>query len=98
MIDLDELEGLVAQMTPGPWVVDAANHDLIARDGKVYDYVCEVAPAEFSTSCNSPAQDAANAAGIAALRNSAEELIRDARRWREHEASLMRATRIEETK
>lgn len=37
-----------------------------------------------------------DAAGIAALRNAAEELIRDARKWREHEELMMRFVRSEE--
>ena len=33
---------------------------------------------------------------LIALRNAAEELIRDARRWREHEELMMRFVRSEE--
>ena len=38
----------------------------------------------------------ADLAAFNALRNAAEELIRDARRWLEHEALMRRVIRIEE--
>ena len=40
----------------------------------------------------------AGLAAFNALHNAAEELIRDARKWREHEELMMRATRSEEPK
>jgi hypothetical protein len=73
--DLDELSRLLEQATPGPW--------------KVYEFfphcheVCNADNYATGAVCVPPKQ--ANAALIAALRNSAEELVRDARRmeWAE---------------
>jgi hypothetical protein len=75
MTDLDELERLLAQATPGPWIEmemhpylfanprgpQPWHHDIVGR----FDYHSD-----------------ANRALIAALRNHAEELVRDARRYR----------------
>jgi hypothetical protein len=72
MTDLDELSRLLEQATPGPW--------------KVYEFfphcheVCNADNYATGAVCVPPKQ--ANAALIAALRNHAEELVRDARRWR----------------
>jgi lipopolysaccharide biosynthesis regulator YciM len=65
--DVRELrKALEAGPTPGPWVTDHANHNLVARDGDVYEYVCEVAPSEFSESEHDQAREQVDAAYIAA--------------------------------
>lgn len=73
--DLDELERLLRHSTPGPW--DAEGNSV--RSLQPWSASGLVA----TTSMAPDMQDAEdNAALIAALRNCAEELIRDARRWR----------------
>jgi hypothetical protein len=90
--DLDELSRLLKQATPGPWLVDAFNatggydcmygsHDIVTENDRI---VLELDQRHYDQdSCDfeyrSP-EAAANAALIAALRNAAEELVRDARR------------------
>jgi hypothetical protein len=69
-MNLDELERLLKAATAGPW--EANGPELIQKAGDICLIVCD-AEAEL---CQ---QDAAL---IAALRNCAEELIRDARRYR----------------
>ena len=99
MVDLDELERLVAQMVPGPWVAPRVDVSTPAQGTPAPYALCITGqgPRMFTVDrCKYMHAD--DAAGIAALRNAAEELIRDARRWREHEELMMRATRIEETK
>jgi hypothetical protein len=61
--------------TPGPWVVDESNPNLVARlvDG-VYEYVCEVAPSSFSTRECSDEQEEADARLIAAAPELLEAL------------------------
>ena len=72
MTDLDELTRLLEQATPGPWEVYG-----------MFPHCFEVCMADnYATKpvCASPRK--ANADAIVALRNAAEELVRDARRWR----------------
>ena len=100
MVDLDELERLLGLATPGPLVVlDAtpigAQVLSIASDARPkLVIVARIA----NTVSGRPIgdEDRANAALFVALRNAAEELIRDARRWREHEELMMRFVRSEE--
>jgi hypothetical protein len=70
--DLDELERLLKQATPGPWT---QRKTLVLLGG-----------AGGFDLRNCPRAEA-NAALIAALRNHAEELVRDARRWRDFDLS-----------
>jgi len=70
MTDLDELSRLLQQATPGPW--QANGPELIQKVGDIRLIVCD----SESELCQ---QDAAL---IAALRNHAEELVKDARRYR----------------
>jgi hypothetical protein len=70
MTDLDELSRLLEQATPGPWEVYG-----------MFPHCFEVCMADnYATKpvCASPRK--ANADAIVALRNAAEELVRDARR------------------
>ena len=64
----------MSEHTPGPWVVDPANPNLVARDGDVYEYICEVAPSAFSDSTHSYDQECANARLIAAAPELLEAL------------------------
>ena len=97
MVDLDELERLVAQMAPGPWVAPRVDVSTPAQ-GTPAPYALSITgqgPRMFTVDrCRYMHAD--DAVGIAALRNVAEELIRDARRWREHEELMMRFVRSEE--
>lgn len=79
--DLRRIEAaLTAGPTPGPWIADPANPDLVARDGEVYDYVCEVNPATFAKTDHDAAQCNKDAAHIAACHPDAiQRLIRVAR-------------------
>ncbi len=57
----------MSKHTPGPWVVDEANTNLVARlVNGVYEYVCEVEPSSFSTREYSQDQEEADARLIAA--------------------------------
>ena len=97
MVDLDELGKLVAQMAPGPWVAPRVDVSTPAQGTPAPYALCITGqgPRMFTVDrCRYMHAD--DAAGIAALRNSAEELIRDARRWREHEELMMRFVRSEE--
>lgn len=100
MVDLDELERLLGLATPGPLVVlDAtpigAQVLSIASDARP-ELVIVARIANTVSGRQIGDEDRANAALFVALRNAAEELIRDARRWREHEALMRRVIRIEE--
>jgi hypothetical protein len=79
--DLDELERLLEQATPGPWWVYVHTGDGTSigpgDDWTVYGNGREPVVHEGSFTVHA----AANAALIAALRNCAEELVRDARRY-----------------
>jgi hypothetical protein len=81
--DLDELERLLKQATPGPWWVYVHTGDGTSiepgDDWTVYGNGREPVVYEGGFTVHA----AANAALIAALRNHAEELVRDARRYRE---------------
>jgi hypothetical protein len=97
MIDLDELERLVAQMAPGTWVAPRVDVSTPAQGTSAPYALCITGqgPRMFTVDrCRYMHAD--DAAGIAALRNAAEELILDARRWREHEELMMRFVRSEE--
>jgi hypothetical protein len=86
-MDLDELERLLKQATPGPWIEMETHpylfanprgpqpwhHDIVGR----FDYHSD-----------------ANRALIAALRNHAEELVRDARRMEWAATNLVDVTVI----
>jgi hypothetical protein len=69
MTNLDELSRLLEQATPGPWETKATGdaQSIVVADSQ---YVCSTLHGN----------DEANAALIVALRNAAEDLIRDARR------------------
>ena len=78
MVDLDGLGKLVAQMAPGPWV-EIEGHPYLfcnARGPKPWNHDI-VGRFDYASAD-------ADRKAIAALRNAAGELIRDARRWREH--------------
>ena len=65
--DLSRIEAaLAAGPTPGPWIADPANLNLVARDGTVYEYVCEVDPSVFANTDHDDAQCNKDAAYIAA--------------------------------
>lgn len=92
MVDLDELAGLVAQMTGGKWEHASAGHgegsSIVVDEYFVRREEDDVAIAADIIDPDTCKASEANAAGIAALRNAAEELIRDARRWREVDALM----------
>ena len=86
-MDLDELKRLLEQATPGPWIGAGPSFgDPLPRyttsmvteweDEDGYRTICEFGYAHHDE------ENEANAALIAALRNHAEELVRDARRYR----------------
>jgi hypothetical protein len=88
MTDLDELEKLLEQATPGPWeVLDLTEEGCevlsLASSADPHCVVARIANVVSGRAIGS--DDRANAALIAALRNHAEELVRDARRmeWAE---------------
>jgi hypothetical protein len=65
----------MSKHTPGPWVVDEANTNLVARlVNGVYEYVCEVEPSSFSTRECSQDQEEADARLIAAAPDLLEAL------------------------
>jgi hypothetical protein len=88
MTDLDELERLLEQATPGPWIgagpsfgdpLPRYTTDMVTEwedDDGHSPTICEFGYAHHDE------ENEANAALIAALRNHAEELVRDARRYR----------------
>ena len=82
MTDLDELSRLLEQATPGPWWVYVHTGDGTSiepgDDWTVYGNGREPVVHEGGFTVHA----AANAVLIAALRNAAEELVRDARRYR----------------
>lgn len=83
-------EALEAGPTPGPWVVDESNPNMVARDGDEYEYVLEVAPDNFADTSHDYEHEqrdaayiaAANPARIARILDAAEAAIEDAERWR----------------
>jgi len=94
MTDLDELSRLLDQATPGPWkhVTNApeGNYGAVWHEHYVYAPEARYAslpgnPSPVKVAYMPQAPDkrpAHDAALIAALRNHAEELVRDARRYR----------------
>jgi hypothetical protein len=82
MTDLDELSRLLEQATPGPWWVYVHTGDGTSiepgDDWTVYGNGREPVVHEGGFTVHA----AANAVLIASLRNHAEELVRDARRYR----------------
>jgi len=65
--DLSRIEAaLAAGPTPGPWITDPANPELVARDGTKYDYVCEVDPSDFAKTEHDDAQCEKDASYVAA--------------------------------
>lgn len=83
-LDLDKLEALEKAATPGPWVIDDANNELIAIMDRedCYDYLADFMPAPCTLDYK---KASANAAFIAALRNAAPALFaaaRDGLKWR----------------
>jgi hypothetical protein len=92
MTDLDELSRLLEQATPGPWqyVTNAPDGDYSAIWHEHYVYAPEArygslpgnpGPVKVAYMPQAPdKRPAHDAALIAALRNCAEELVRDARR------------------
>jgi hypothetical protein len=101
MTDLDELERLLEQATPGPWehVTNAPNGDYAAIWHEHYVYAPKAryaslpgnpSPVKVAYMPQAPdKRPAHDAALIAALRNAAEELVRDARRWRHAKSVAM---------
>ena len=90
MTDLDELSRLLEQATPGPWIgagpsfgdpLPRYTTDMVTEweDDDGCRTICEFGYAHHDE------ENEANASLIAALRNHAEELVRDARRmeWAE---------------
>lgn len=80
MTNLDELERLLREATPGPWgVFNPHDSYVFVETGKTHEWVACISDPrhdmrrEIEVAC-------ANAALIAALRNAAPELIRDALR------------------
>ena len=88
-MDLDELERLLKAATAGPW----ENYGMFPHCFEV----CMAGDYATKPVCASPRK--ANADAIVALRNSAEELIRDARRmqWIEERAVVIEALNKDET-
>ncbi len=89
MTDLDELERLLREATAGPWELDCAIHDsermavkYVSEHGMTFYIAEEVGGRRKGENFHDKSELVANAALIAALRNHAEELIRDARRYR----------------
>jgi hypothetical protein len=89
MTDLDELSRLLEQATPGPWELGKEGGGFWRRgyrpiNAPDHHAVVEAVVRMEGEDANDP-QLEANAALIAALRNAAEELVRDARRmeWAE---------------
>ena len=83
MVDLDELERLVAQAPSTTWSVVDGHYPCFRNiEGPSFPISCVM----WATDMNEI--DYVNRKTelelIAALRNAAEELIRDARRWRHH--------------
>jgi hypothetical protein len=65
----------MSKHTPGPWVVDEANTNLVARlVNGVYEYVCAVEPSSFSTRECSDDQEESDARLIAAAPELLEAL------------------------
>ena len=86
MIDLDELERLCREATPGPWAADAWNdHEADVHGFSISAGGC-LLPLSNGTGELDEAE--ANASLIAALRNAAPKLIAMARRyqWLRNEA------------
>jgi len=91
-MNLDELKRLLKQATPGPWQLDSAIHDAellavkhVSEHGMNFYIAQEVGGRRKGKNFHDKSECVANAALIAALRNHAEELVRDARRmeWAE---------------
>lgn len=77
MTDLDELSRLLREATAGPWIADAWSS--LSRDVEGFTLTAGGYRLPMD-SCSGTIEEAtANAALIAALRNSAEEWILDAR-------------------
>lgn len=88
-MDLDELERLLKAATAGPWQLDSSFQDeellavkYVSADGMNFYIADEVGGRRKGENFEDESECIANAALIAALRNNAEELIRDARRYR----------------
>ena len=75
-MDLDELTRLLEQATPGPWRQTDWGNQIVSGTGKNEILVATIATNTY--------RDQARHVGdlIPALRNAAEELVRDARRYR----------------
>ena len=91
-MNLDELEKLLEQATPGPW----SSTPSIPEEGSECFWLtaCPRINQEREIAVVSGPQNernTANAALIAALRNTAEELVRDARRYRDLMAAARQA-------
>jgi len=89
MTDLDELERLLDQATPGPWIGAGPSFgDPLPRYTTCVVTEWEDDDGHTPTICqfgydHHDEENEANAALIVALRNHAEELVRDARRYQE---------------
>ena len=92
MTDLDELSRLLEQATPGPWTLEHGFRDpelltvaYISENNQTFPIAEEVGGRRKGENFEDESECISNAALIAALRNAAEELVRDARRmeWAE---------------
>lgn len=64
--------------TPGPWLIDEANPELVAKlVNGTYDYICSVDPYQFSQSDKTHEQNEANVRLIAAAPEMLEDKIKD---------------------
>jgi hypothetical protein len=83
MVDLDELERLVAQAPSTTWSVVDGHYPCFRNiEGPSFPISCVMWATDFSEI--DYVRRKTELELIAALRNAAEELIRDARRWRHH--------------
>jgi hypothetical protein len=73
--DLDELSRLLEQATPGPWKQEEWTNHITSGTGANWLLVATMATNTYRD------QGRHNADLVAALRNHAEELVRDARRF-----------------
>jgi len=82
MLDLDELEKLLAEATPGPWEVQGPTVNSESYDCWYVRGLDNYGVAETDAFRGSPEIDGADSRAIAALRNSAPTLLALARAGR----------------
>src|SRR3990167_7884494 len=83
MLDLDELEKLLAEATPGPWEVQGPTVNSESYDCWYVRGLDNYGVAETDAFRGSPEIDGADSRAIAALRNSAPTLLALARAGRQ---------------